>query len=81
MEAEVRDALGREYYEHGEEPGRGYRNGVRPGRLKTAEGFIEYAAPQVAESEGEFSNALFDELQDWEYKLKHRSLDFDGLEP
>ena len=26
LEAEVRDALGRDYYEHGSEPGRGYRN-------------------------------------------------------
>jgi hypothetical protein len=47
LEAEVRDDLGREYYEHGCEPGRGHRNGVRAGRLKTAEGFIEYSAPQV----------------------------------
>lgn len=48
LEAESRDALGREYYEHGAKPGQGYRNGHRPGRLKTAEGFIEYAAPQIA---------------------------------
>ena len=31
LEAEVRDALGRDYYEHGSEPGRGYRNGSREG--------------------------------------------------
>ena len=40
LEAEVRDALGRDYYEHGSEPGRGYRNGSREGHLKTAEGRI-----------------------------------------
>lgn len=48
LEAENRDALGRDYYEHGAEPGSGYRNGVRTGRLKTAEGLVEYSAPQIA---------------------------------
>ncbi len=43
LEAEVRDTLGRDYYEHGQ--GQGYRNGVREGRFKTAEGFIGYSAP------------------------------------
>ena len=52
LEAESRDALGREYYEHGAEPGQGYRNGHRPGRLKTAEGFIEYAAPSDSRARG-----------------------------
>ena len=42
LEAESRDALGREYYEHGAAPGQGCRNGVRTGRLKTAEGLIQY---------------------------------------
>ena len=51
LEAEVRDALGREYYARGGEPSRGYRNGVREGRLKTAEGAIAYSAPQVAGGE------------------------------
>jgi transposase-like protein len=47
VEAEVRDAPGRDYYAHGG----GYRNGVRGGRLNTAEGSIDYAAPRVAGSE------------------------------
>jgi len=41
LEGESRDAVGRDYYEHGAEPGQGYRNGVRSGRLKTSEGFVE----------------------------------------
>jgi putative transposase len=49
LEAEVSDALGRGYYESGAEPGRGYRNGYRRGRLRTAEGAIEYGVPQVAD--------------------------------
>ncbi len=48
LEAEVRDALGRDYYERGMGACGGYRNGLREGRLKTAEGFIPYSAPQVA---------------------------------
>ena len=35
LEAEVSEALGRGYYENGAEPGRGYRNGYRRGRLRT----------------------------------------------
>ena len=45
LEAEVTDVLGRGYYEHGEPAG--YRNGNRLGRLKTAEGIVEFAVPQV----------------------------------
>jgi putative transposase len=58
LEAEVRDALGREYYEHGGAAARGYRNGVREGRLKTAEGAIAYSAPQVTGGEVPFRSQL-----------------------
>ena len=47
LEGEATDALGREYYARGAAAGAGYRNGYRRGRLKTAEGVVEYAAPQV----------------------------------
>jgi len=49
LEGEATDALGRDYYAHGAVPGSGYRNGYRTGRLKTAEGEIGYAAPQIAD--------------------------------
>jgi putative transposase len=53
LEAEVSDAVGRGYYQRGQAPagpsGRGYRNGYRTGRLKSAEGAIEFAVPQVAD--------------------------------
>jgi putative transposase len=45
LEGEAGDALGRDYYEHGAHPGQGYRNGYRTGRLKTAEGLMEYSVP------------------------------------
>ncbi len=34
LEGEAADAIGRDYYEHGAQPGQGYRNGYRTGRLK-----------------------------------------------
>jgi putative transposase len=49
LEAEVAEAVGREYYANGAAPGAGYRNGYRRGRLATAEGAIEYGVPQVAD--------------------------------
>ena len=57
LEAEVRDTLGRDY-EHGQVAGQGYRKGVREGRLKTAEGFIGYSAPQVAGPAEPFGSEL-----------------------
>jgi transposase-like protein len=63
LEAEVADALGRGYYEHGAAAGAGYRNGYRTGRLKTAEGPIAYAAPQVASREAPFRSTLREGLQ------------------
>jgi transposase-like protein len=49
LEGEARDALGRDYYARGATPGAGYRNGYRTGRVKSAEGGIEYSAPQIAD--------------------------------
>jgi putative transposase len=63
LEAEVEDALGRGYYAHGAALGAGYRNGYRTGRLKTAEGPIGYAAPQVADRDEPFRSALRTGLQ------------------
>ena len=45
LEAEQRDALGRERYQRGSE-GR-YRNGYRPGHLEGAEGRLKVEVPQV----------------------------------
>ena len=49
LEGEAKDAVGRDYYARGAVPGAGYRNGYRPGRVKSAEGAIEYRAPQIAD--------------------------------
>jgi hypothetical protein len=58
LEAEARDALGRDYYERGAEEGRGYRNGHRLGRLKTAEGAIEFSTPQIAARDAPFRSEI-----------------------
>ena len=63
LEAEARDAIGRDYYEHGAAPGQGYRNGNRTGRLKTAEGFMEYSTPQVAGRDEPFRSAIREHLK------------------
>ena len=50
LEGEVADVLGRERFERGEGEKAGYRNGYRTGKVKTAEGAVEYAAPQVRDT-------------------------------
>ena len=63
LEGEAADALGRGYYESGAEPGRGYRNGYRRARLKTAEGGIEYSVPQVSDRAEPFRSKIRDLLK------------------
>ena len=58
LEGEAGDAVGRDYYEHGAQPGQGYRNGYRTGRLKTAEGLMEYSTPQIAGRDEPFRSAI-----------------------
>jgi putative transposase len=58
LEAEVAEVVGRGYYEAGAAPGAGYRNGYRRGRLRTAEGAIEYGVPQVADRPEPFGSRV-----------------------
>jgi transposase-like protein len=46
LEGEVRDEVGRERYEGADGEASGYRNGYRTDRIETAEGVVEFAAPQ-----------------------------------
>lgn len=57
LEAEAEDVLSRGYYEHGAR-GRGYRNGYRTGHVKSAEGSIEFAVPQVADTAEPFRSKI-----------------------
>ena len=63
LEAEGRDALGRDYYEHGAAPGQGYRNGTRKGRLKTAGGLIDCSVPQITGLAHPFKSELREHLK------------------
>ena len=58
LEGEVRDGIGRDRYERAEGDASGYRNGYRTGRMKTAEGMVEYAAPQVRETTEPFVSGI-----------------------
>jgi transposase-like protein len=58
LEGEAEDALGRGYYARGATPGTGYRNGYRTGRLKSAEGLIDYSAPQIADRDEPFRSRI-----------------------
>jgi transposase-like protein len=58
LEGEARDAVGRDYYARGATPGGGYRNGYRPGRVNSAEGAIEYSAPQIADRSAPFRSRI-----------------------
>jgi len=63
LEGEAGDAVGRDYYEHGAQPGLGYRNGYRTGRLKTAEGLMEYSTPQIAGRDAPFRSPIREHLK------------------
>lgn len=58
LESEVADVLGRGYYARRGGEARGYRNGYRRGRLKTAEGQVEFAVPQVSDREEPFRSRV-----------------------
>ncbi len=57
LEAEAGEALGRGYYEHGAGE-RGYRNGYRRARVRSAEGEIEFAVPQVSDTAQPFRSQI-----------------------
>jgi transposase-like protein len=63
LEGEAADALGRGYYARGAAPEAGYRNGYRTGRLKSAEGPIEYSAPQIADRAEPFRSRIRETLR------------------
>jgi transposase-like protein len=58
LEGEVADVLGRERYERGDGEKAGYRNGYRPGKVKTAEGAVNYSAPQVRDTPEPFVSGV-----------------------
>src|SRR5438132_12630721 len=78
LEAEVAEAVGRGYYENGAEPGRGYRNGYRRARLRTAEGPIEYGVPQVADRAEPFVSRVRAGVAGRAAELEQLAVEMDG---
>ena len=64
LEQEVKDYLGRDYYQRDPENGKGYRNGYEPKRLKTAEGGIHVDVPQLRQTEETYRSNLLQQLAD-----------------
>ena len=68
LEAEVEQAVGRHYYAHGKaaefDGPRALRNGVRRGCIDSAEGVIEFAAPQVRGLRRSEATYLFSRIVD-----------------
>jgi transposase-like protein len=63
LEAKVSDLLGREYYKRDGGEGSGHRNGHRERSLKTAEGDVRYAVPQVRDTDTSAITAFRQHLQ------------------
>lgn len=58
IEDEVTEFLGREHYRHGERARNGHRNGYEAKTLKTAQGVMELAIPQVRGTDEPFRSEL-----------------------
>ena len=81
LEAEVAKAVGRGYYENGAEAGAGYRNSYQRGRLRTAEGSIEYGVPQVADRAEPFVSRVRARLAGRTAELERLAVEmFGGIE-
>lgn len=75
LEAEVKDTLGRGYYESGAKDGDGYRNGYRTGRVKTAEGQVEYSAPQVSDRQTPYESEIRRRLASRTEELERKAVE------
>ena len=58
LEQEVQEFLGRGHYKRGYRDNEGYRNGYKPRNLKSTNGILQVAVPQVRDSEEEFHSQL-----------------------
>jgi putative transposase len=70
LEQEVRDYLGREYYERGTGVRKGHRNGYEPKRLKTAEGEVVLDAPQLRGTEESYRSEFLKRIEALSPQLK-----------
>lgn len=72
LEREVGDFLGRGFYQReGGEGVRGYRNGYRTAGLDSAEGKIEFAVPQVSDTDQPYQSQIRQHIQGRSEQLEH----------
>jgi putative transposase len=70
LEQEVRDYLGRGYYERGTRERKGHRNGYEPKRMKTAEGELMLDAPQLRSTEETYRSEFLSRIDALSPQLK-----------
>jgi len=75
LEEEVKDYLGRDYYERNAGSRKGYRNGYEPKRLKTAEGEINLEAPQLRETEDTYRSDFLSKIELLSPQLKQLAVE------
>lgn len=63
MEAETTEKIGRERYERREEAPRGYRNGYKTRKIRTAEGVVDVDVPQARDTEEPFRLDVWEALR------------------
>jgi transposase-like protein len=72
LEREVGDFLGRGFYQReGGEQVRGYRNGYRTAGLDSAEGKIEFAVPQVSDTDQPYESKIRQHIKGRSEQLEH----------
>ncbi len=70
LEQEVKDYLGRDYYERDSGSREGDRDGYEPKRRKTAEGEINLEAPQLRETEETYRSDFLNKIDFLSSQLK-----------
>ncbi|MDI6788934.1 MAG: IS256 family transposase [Planctomycetota bacterium] len=63
LEQEVLEFLGRGHYQRGHRINDGYRNGYKPRNLKSANGILQVAIPQVRDTDEDFRSKLVKKLK------------------
>jgi transposase-like protein len=63
LEQEVQEFLGRAHYKRGHRRNFGYRNGYKPRNLKSANGLLHVALPQVRDTDEDYRSKLVKKLK------------------
>ena len=63
LEQEIRDYLGRDYFERNANSRKGYRNGYEPKTLKTAEGPMHIEVPQLRNTDSPYRSELLKHIR------------------